>query len=415
MIHDTIHGSFYLPNIAWHIVDTPQYQRLRYIKQTGNASYVYPGSEHTRFQHGLGVAYLCLQFGKMIKSEYDWLISDHDILLLCLAGLCHDLGHCAYSHLYEKVIHMFDSDSTFTHEEGSIRLLLDIYHNSEELREQLTLEDIYSVSKMILGSQNKVTTSFGNDANLSHALRWTDRDHEKAFLYEIVSNGATGTDVDKFDYLKRDSHYTGIQCAFDPQRLMAFFQIQMNDDKSYHITYRNKGDELIKSMWTARDDLHRRVYQHRVVKCVDKMMLEMIGLCGDEVVCDGVMLRDAHRNMKVYSQITDYRILALIERVPKARALLLQLQRRALWPTLAVVVSTKNLEFDLLSYEDVKMNVAHFKGEYRYYFFDTSHDADSTEYKFTMKCFYEMLISRSEGASIFIKDPQRGTTVEIAQ
>jgi hypothetical protein len=99
--------------------------------------------------------------------------------------------------------------------------------------------------------------------------------------------------------------------------------------------------------------------------------------------------------------------MTIIERAPAARELLLKLQNRDLWPTLAVVVSTKTLDFtDIFSAEasasaafKVRMNVAHFNGEYRYYFFNTADDTDTIS-----KAFYELLINRSCGASIFIKE-----------
>jgi len=218
-VHDAVHGTFKLPEEAWIIIDTPTFQRLRDIKQTGNTCYVYPSAEHSRFQHCLGVAHLATEFGRAIKFKYPDLITDEQILLLCLAGLCHDLGHCAYSHLYDNdIIPLFGSDGggISSHEEASV-LLLEMIYYSTDLQKRLDIADIETIGKMILGSEDKVPSS------LRHRLVWSSEDHENTFLYEIVSNSRTGIDVDKFDYLKRDCHHTGVPCTFDPQRLMMFF------------------------------------------------------------------------------------------------------------------------------------------------------------------------------------------------
>jgi len=205
IIHDPIHGSFSLPRIAWIIIDTPEFQRLRYIKQTGNTCFVYPGAEHTRFQHCLGVAHLALEFGCAIKLKSAEMITDQQILLLCIAGLCHDLGHCAFSHLYDaSIIPMFqaidvdepagsgsgsESGSELntklpiaTHEEASYLILMRIWERNREIRNVLSKADIRTIGKMILGSPDKLPKS------LETELQWTDYDHKHGYLYQVVSN-----------------------------------------------------------------------------------------------------------------------------------------------------------------------------------------------------------------------------------
>lgn len=405
IIHDSIHGSFSLPECAWLIIDTPEYQRLRSIKQTGNTCYVYPSSEHTRFQHCLGVAHLALDFGKAIKMKFPNLISDHQILLLCLAGLVHDIGHCAYSHLYdEQIIPMFNKlksdreldNCILSHEEASVLILESIYNKSDELQSSLRLDDIYTIGKMILGSPDKIP------ASLEKKIKWTPYDYEHQYLFEVVSNDKTGIDVDKFDYLKRDSHYTGIPCTFDPCRLMAFLNIEYKDGK-YVIEYLRKSDELIYSMWLSRDDLHRRAYQHRVVKCIDLMTIEMIQYCADDIVCNGVCLRDAHKSLSTYVKLTDTVIISLINKNAKAKALYDRLLYRDIWPTIATIVSDTKINFNFSS-PLIRTASAKFKDDYRYYIYYTGSKYKTDDPKEGIDAiFFAELILQANGGSIKLR------------
>jgi HD superfamily phosphohydrolase len=407
IVHDAIHGSFALPRVAWEVIDTATFQRLRRIKQCGNTYYVYPGAEHTRFQHSLGVAYLALTFGSAIRLKYPELIIDHQVLLLCLAGLCHDLGHCAFSHLYDsEVIPMLgqtDPDAITSHEEASVLLFEKIYLESASLQSQLAYDDVVTISKMILGYGAKM--NIGNSDNIPCALRdrlvWTEQDHKYQFLYEVVSNSRTGIDVDKFDYLKRDSHYTGIPCAFDPQRLMSFFSI-VSAGGEYHIEYLSKAREMINSMWVARDDLHRRVYDHRVVKCLDLMTVEMIRHCRDIEVSPGCALHQAHCTLDNYCLLTDDYIYELVKRNSSALALFRRIQNRQLWATVAMVVSVQPLELKF-SDPDIRVALASFSA-------NAEHSAELIYYIYHTgelqlhPLFFLQLILCAKGARIIVRE-----------
>lgn len=404
--HDPIHGSFSLPKIAWDIIDTPQFQRLRCIKQTGNTCYVYPGAEHTRFQHCLGVAHLSLEFGRTIKIKAPSRISEHQILLLCLAGLCHDLGHCAFSHLYDAhIIPMFnelntesdgDSETDKTtehinsHEEASYMILLDIWNKNKEIQETLTRSDIKTIGKMILGSPDKVPDL------LKEELVWTDEDREEAYLYEVVSNDRTGIDVDKFDYLKRDSHYTGIPCTFDPQRLMTFLKLKHVGGRkgSTVVEYIQKSDELINAMWLSRDDLHRRAYQHRVVKCIDQMVMQMIKYCKDVLIPGtDIPLRRAHHRLDSYMLLTDDLIFTLAQSVPRAKSILDCIRERRLWETVATIISDTPLDMYL---DGAKIGHAKFSKEHVYYVYHTGENPLHSK-------FFVDLITQAKGGEIHLR------------
>lgn len=100
IINDPIHTAIKLDKLSCRIVDTPQYQRLRHLKQLGTCSFVFPSAGHTRFEHSLGVAHLAERVCRTLQGYQPELgITDVDILSVKIAGLCHDLGHGPFSHV----------------------------------------------------------------------------------------------------------------------------------------------------------------------------------------------------------------------------------------------------------------------------------------------------------------------------
>lgn len=96
-INDPIHGYITLDTLCFSVIDTPQFQRLRYLKQLGSSYFVFPGATHNRFEHSIGTAWLANQLVTLLQSRQPYLnIDDRDIRCVTLAGLCHDLGHGPY-------------------------------------------------------------------------------------------------------------------------------------------------------------------------------------------------------------------------------------------------------------------------------------------------------------------------------
>uniref|UniRef100_A0A8C2ARA7 HD domain-containing protein n=1 Tax=Cyprinus carpio TaxID=7962 RepID=A0A8C2ARA7_CYPCA len=147
-----IHSKFDLKLLAY-TCDTPQFQRLRHIKQLGTKYLVYPGATHTRFEHSLGVAYLAECLLKTLHENQPELnITKQDFLCVQIAALCHDMGHGPFSHLFDG---MFIPE----HEQASV----DMFHcmrkknglDKEMERYGLNLdEDIKFIEELILKGQN---------------------------------------------------------------------------------------------------------------------------------------------------------------------------------------------------------------------------------------------------------------------
>uniref|UniRef100_A0A6C0JAA9 HD/PDEase domain-containing protein n=1 Tax=viral metagenome TaxID=1070528 RepID=A0A6C0JAA9_9ZZZZ len=398
LFHDPIHDSFYLPKDICKIIDKPEFQRLRDIKQTGNTNYVYIGAEHTRFSHSIGVAHLCLEFGRRIMNENPSLLTERQIFLLTTAGLVHDLGHCAYSHLYDNyIVPMFEPGSHFCHEQASCDIFSMMIKKYSDLNKIYTENDIKTVQKLIFGSKTKIIDKYKSE------LKWTQWDVQNMFYYEILANERTGIDVDKFDYLKRDSHYTGVNTTFEPNRLINFYyidKIYTNNVINYRLNYQSKANEIIEVMWKSRDDLHRRVYQHRVTKCIDIMMIDVIKACiNQKIPGTDTMLNKAHNNMESYCMITDSIIRYIAQNVPDAKAIFDRIDNRDLWKTVAVIDSKTILSSDyIFSDITVKIARANLRNKQIYYIYCT--DEPNT----LSSVFYKELIEYANGECITLRN-----------
>ena len=126
--NDPVHGNIVMEDLCLAIIDTPEYQRLQGMKQLGVCDRVYRGATHTRFEHSLGVAHLAGKLASSLRKNQPRLgITDEDVLCVKIAGLCHDLGHGPYSHLYDGVfirrMHPNGIDKQgkkWRHEDGSV-------------------------------------------------------------------------------------------------------------------------------------------------------------------------------------------------------------------------------------------------------------------------------------------------------
>ncbi|KAL5475489.1 hypothetical protein EMCRGX_G025309 [Ephydatia muelleri] len=267
IFNDPIYGLMELDSLLVAIINTPEFDRLRYIKQLGGNYYVYPGASHNRFEHCIGVSFLA---GKLIealqqKTPHDVVqITDVDVLCVKVAGLCHDLGHGPYSHMFGKRF-LEPLGNEVEHEELSCAILDKIYNAMKDIFEDRGLKEaqIAIIKELIIG---KKTADPGQlDAE------------NKRFMYEIVANKVCEIDVDKWDYFTRDCHALGLKHGFDYQRLLHSARVMVYEGKT-RIVYRDKVIGDIEEHFYTRTRLHKAAYQHRVSCCIEIMIGEAFRL-----------------------------------------------------------------------------------------------------------------------------------------
>ncbi|KAJ8302865.1 hypothetical protein KUTeg_019261 [Tegillarca granosa] len=244
------------------IIDTPQFQRLRFLKQLGACYFVYPGAAHNRFEHCLGVCYLAGQLARALQRRQPELkITEKDILCVEIAGLCHDLGHGPFSHLFDgKFIPVIRPDSDWKHEEASVKmfdyLLEDNGLVNEFQKYGLTETDRTFIKEQIVGPVS-------------------ERNAEITVIENIVANKRNGIDVDKWDYFARDCHMLGIRNNFDHTRFMKFARV-LEIEGDLQICSRDKEVGNLYDMFHTRMTLHRRAYQHQVNNIIETMITEAL-------------------------------------------------------------------------------------------------------------------------------------------
>ena len=382
-ILDPIHGPIELEPVLIEIVNTPQFQRLRDIKQLGGVHWVYPGATHTRFEHSIGTCYLS---GLMIetlkalhgdKNSKEFVeITKTDVLCVKIAALCHDLGHGPFSHFfYQMYIPYVQAQQTqeaqkkdpineWKHEKASV----DMFHsmladpNNEKLREIFKKEELGKyqidfIKDLILGRDpNQASAKIPEEFQLRCKYGIQQEDVEKWFIYEIVANKRNGIDCDKFDYLLRDCHYVGMGSSFEYRRYFQQIRIMRVDGK-LQVCVRDKEIFELYLLFSTRWSLHHRVYQHKTKQAIEHMLVEAF-FKADEIYG----ISKSIECMTEFMNMTDslvYRILADnndANGVIQAKRLLLRIQCRDLYKLVGgqIRISADKGKFDK---EEVKEQI----------------------------------------------------------
>ncbi|XP_030645126.1 deoxynucleoside triphosphate triphosphohydrolase SAMHD1-like [Chanos chanos] len=303
IFNDPIHGHIEMHPLFVKIIDTPHFQRLRNIKQLGGGYFVYPGASHNRFEHSIGVCHLA---GKLIKTlqerQPDLGIDDKDVLCVQIAGLCHDLGHGPFSHLFQEFMEEIKPD--WRHEDQSVKMfnhLISQHGIEEEMKNQYHLNDsdLTFIRELIRGPDRK---SESGGSSTDSESEYKGRPKKKAFLYEIVANHKTGIDVDKMDYLSRDCHHLGLKSNFDHGRYLMFARVCDNE-----ICMRDKEARNMYELFHTRNLLHHCACQHKAKNLVERMILDVLRIAdaADFKVGGTMKISDAFKEETAYLLLTD--------------------------------------------------------------------------------------------------------------
>ena len=218
-IRDSVYGDISLSKFEEQIMDMPQFQRLRRIKQLGLISLIYPGANHTRFEHSIGT----MNLGSKLATELE--LSNDEIELIRVSALLHDIGHGPFSHVSEGVLSVPHEELTkYVITKTSMRDLLE---------EKFNVNDIVDIV------------------------------NGKGYLGPIVSGEL---DVDRMDYLLRDSHNTGVAYGvIDYERIIS--NLKLEDGLILNI----KGVQAAEGALVSRYFMYPSVYQHHTTRIVNSM------------------------------------------------------------------------------------------------------------------------------------------------
>ena len=253
-LYDPIHKYITFPEKIWRIIDTPQFQRLRRLKQLSTVSFIYLGGNHTRFEHCIGTGYLSRD---LVKKGFKSLNTENNYFIDCVsyAGLCHDIGHGPFSHTFNRVLNSLGFGQNWEHEnfsEDILKYLIDINYIDDIDNDMLKL-----IVSLIIGDK-KVKT-------------------EHDWIYQIVANKTNSIDVDKFDYICRDIYHLGIPTlSVDYGKI--FKDIKVIDEK---ICFNENNIFTLSSIFESRYALHKKVYQHNKNICIDTMVRDALTLSND--------------------------------------------------------------------------------------------------------------------------------------
>ncbi len=232
ILNDPVYGFIAVPfPILFKLIEHPWFQRLRRIKQLGLTNYVYPGANNTRFHHALGALHLMTQAVEVLRFKGNK-ISDEEYEAVCIGILLHDIGHGPYSHTLENI------------------LIPGVDH---ELLSSLFME--------------KLNTEM--EGRLSLAIQIFKDEYHKKFLHQLISSQL---DVDRLDYLKRDSFYTGVyEGVIGTERI-----IKMLDVKDDNLVVEAKAVYSIEKFLVARRLMYWQVYLHKTVVCAEEMLIQIL-------------------------------------------------------------------------------------------------------------------------------------------
>jgi HD superfamily phosphohydrolase len=255
IINDPVYGFITVDHpLIFEIISHPYYQRLRRIHQMAFASLVYPGAVHTRLHHSLGAYHLMgLALNELRNKGVE--ITKEEELGAKIAILLHDIGHGPYSHALER------------------KLIKGVHH-----------EDISMLILQLLNEQ------FGGQ--LQTAIEIFSDEYHKPFLHQLVSGQL---DVDRMDYLNRDSFFTGVvEGAIGYDRILKMLAVHEGE-----LMVEEKAIFTVEKFLVSRRLMYWQVYLHKTVMAAEKMLVKIIDRA-NELIANGIELPTASTNLNFF-------------------------------------------------------------------------------------------------------------------
>lgn len=285
-IKDPVHGYVYITKEEKEIIDSFPVQRLRRLRQLAGSEYVYPGANHTRFEHSVGVMYLA---GRVMENPN---VSEHvdedEADMVRMAGLLHDVGHGPFSHVFEQLL---DKELDKTHEDMTRWIVSD-----SELKDKLKRIgfDPNEVGKLATGRLHKP---------------------KKAFLDQVISSAV---DVDKLDFIVRDTHHTGAEYGY----IDIFRLIHALDVLDENLAVDLGALSALESLIIARIESFKSIYFHRVGRAAQIMLAMAMEKANEEL---GLT---RFKTTEEYLAMDDYTVWTGLKKCKKSKDIIRRLERR---------------------------------------------------------------------------------------
>ncbi|NLP58118.1 HD domain-containing protein [Lutibacter sp. B1] len=285
ILNDPIYGFITIPNpLIYDLIEHPYFQRLRRISQMGLSYLVYPGAHHTRFHHAIGSMHLMQKAVRILQFK-GVEISEDEANAVYIAILLHDIGHGPFSHALESSI------------------VTGVHHEAISLKFMEALNEEF-------------------DGKLSLAIEIFKGNYHRKFLFQLISSQL---DMDRLDYLKRDSFYTGVaEGNINSERLITMLNVK--DD---NLVVEEKGIYSVEKFIVARRLMYWQVYLHKTGLVAEKL-LEKILKRAKEITLQGKEMPaskafsfflknqiDDHNftkeTLKTFARMDDYDVLSSIK------------------------------------------------------------------------------------------------------
>ncbi len=285
-IKDPIHGYVYITEAEKNVIDTYPMQRLRRLRQLAGSEYVYPGANHTRFEHCLGVMYLA---GHVLENpNISRFVNDEEVDMCRISALLHDCGHGPFSHVFE---HLLIKDLEKTHEDITSWII-----EKSEVGDKL--------SKMGFNAKEVAGLAVGK-------LHKKNR----AFLNQIISSAV---DVDKQDFIVRDTYHTGAEYGFiDVYRL-----IHALDVLGENLAVELGALSALEAFVIARIESFKSIYFHRVGRAAQIMLATAMDKANEEL---GLT---AFKTPEEYMMLDDYTVWAALRKCKASNEIISNLENR---------------------------------------------------------------------------------------
>ena len=287
-IKDPVFGYVYITETEKEIIDSFPVQRLRRLRQLAGSEYVYPGANHTRFEHSVGVMYLA---GLLAENPYlSSYFSEEDYQTIRIAALLHDVGHGPFSHIFEHLLEKFLKK---THEDINVWIV-----------QKSDLKNI--LSKL----------GYDPDMIAKLSVGWLHKPG-KAFMDQIIRSAV---DVDKLDFVVRDKFHTGAQYGY----VDIFRLIHMIDVLDENLAVDLGALSALESFIIARIESFKSIYFHRVGRAAQLMLAMAMEKAKDEL---GLV---AFKTPEEYLALNDYTVWTMLKQCEKSQKIIQALEKRKL-------------------------------------------------------------------------------------